>query len=562
MSGRNNFNKFNVSYNRGLNYNQQNHFNNISPKPKNQFKKVLIVGINLFSVLLLTVSGVISYSLFNNQGDISSNVMGESEVNKTKEKASAVSSSIEVPQPEKIEMNTLFFGDVFFGRRINNWSQTSELKEAYPFSGLNTFEREKYDAWIANLECPITDEVLTSYQEETLLKFNCSPTYLPEASKWFDAFSLANNHMDNMQEFDGLNKTRQNLDKSDIQYFGHFDNINTSDICEVVSLPSRAIYNPSDLNKINQLKPEEVKEEAVPEATPKEGLKVEESQKETSENSTELSLTVSPAKESQKETENETTKTENSQENQDLKEESEEYVFSNPDDFVENYEIPVALCGYHNVFKLPTQEELNVISDFAEHFITIIMPHQGSEYGTSSDSLQKQYYRQMIDLGADFVIGNHPHSVHETESYNEKLIVYSLGNFIFDQQYNEIVTQGIGVNLDFEFEYDENIKKMQEIVKDCRGFQTDCLKIVQEKGIKKPNFKVNYDIIATDNSNQLAKKGDQRVQDLMLQRTLWIQVKPKLKTDFIFESKPKENLEEENKEIDKTEEKQDEKAVI
>jgi hypothetical protein len=37
--------------------------------------------------------------------------------------------------------------------------------------------------------------------------------YTPEAAKWFDAFTLANNHTDNMEEVDGLDQTRQNLQK-------------------------------------------------------------------------------------------------------------------------------------------------------------------------------------------------------------------------------------------------------------------------------------------------------------------------------------------------------------
>ena len=52
------------------------------------------------------------------------------------------------------------------------------------------------------------------------------------------------------------------------------------------------------------------------------------------------------------------------------------------------------------------------------------------EYPTSPR--QKQLARLMIDHGADVVIGSHPHIVQETEMYKGRLIVYSLGNFVFD----------------------------------------------------------------------------------------------------------------------------------
>ena len=38
----------------------------------------------------------------------------------------------------------------------------------------------------------------------------------------------------------------------------------------------------------------------------------------------------------------------------------------------------------------------------------------------------------MIDAGADMVIGGHPHVTQEVEYYQGKLIVYSLGNYVFD----------------------------------------------------------------------------------------------------------------------------------
>jgi poly-gamma-glutamate capsule biosynthesis protein CapA/YwtB (metallophosphatase superfamily) len=67
------------------------------------------------------------------------------------------------------------------------------------------------------------------------------------------------------------------------------------------------------------------------------------------------------------------------------------------------------------------------------HHADVVLPylHWGwEEY--PANNRQKALARKLIDAGADAVIGGHPHVVQEVEIYRGKLIVYSLGNFIFD----------------------------------------------------------------------------------------------------------------------------------
>ena len=47
-------------------------------------------------------------------------------------------------------------------------------------------------------------------------------------------------------------------------------------------------------------------------------------------------------------------------------------------------------------------------------------------------SRQIEYAHEVIDAGADLVLGHHPHVLQSIEIYKDKLILYSLGNFIFD----------------------------------------------------------------------------------------------------------------------------------
>ncbi|HEX8733194.1 MAG TPA: CapA family protein, partial [Ktedonobacterales bacterium] len=58
--------------------------------------------------------------------------------------------------------------------------------------------------------------------------------------------------------------------------------------------------------------------------------------------------------------------------------------------------------------------------------------HWGIEYTKDPTSYQQGVARAAIDAGADMVLGNHPHWTQAIENYKGKLIIYSMGNFVFD----------------------------------------------------------------------------------------------------------------------------------
>lgn len=57
--------------------------------------------------------------------------------------------------------------------------------------------------------------------------------------------------------------------------------------------------------------------------------------------------------------------------------------------------------------------------------------HWGVELDTSPNGNEQELAHLAVDSGADLVIGHHPHVVQGFELYKDKLIAYSLGNFIF-----------------------------------------------------------------------------------------------------------------------------------
>ena len=78
----------------------------------------------------------------------------------------------------------------------------------------------------------------------------------------------------------------------------------------------------------------------------------------------------------------------------------------------------------------------------------IVMMHWGDEYQPHSNAAQENLAHRLIDAGADLIIGAHPHVVQEVERYNDKLIFYSLGNFIFDQYFSVPTQQELAVGIE------------------------------------------------------------------------------------------------------------------
>lgn len=75
-------------------------------------------------------------------------------------------------------------------------------------------------------------------------------------------------------------------------------------------------------------------------------------------------------------------------------------------------------------------------------FVVFTM-HAGDEYVPEPNALQVSYAHAAIDAGADIVIGHHPHVVESRELYNGKWIYYSLGNFVFDQNWSRETSLGL-----------------------------------------------------------------------------------------------------------------------
>ncbi|HZP55237.1 MAG TPA: CapA family protein [Candidatus Saccharimonadales bacterium] len=76
--------------------------------------------------------------------------------------------------------------------------------------------------------------------------------------------------------------------------------------------------------------------------------------------------------------------------------------------------------------------------------------HWGTEYTHDANDEQREVAHRAIDAGADLILGTHPHWVQGIEWYKDKLITYSLGNFVFDQEWSVPTTQGTMLTATFD----------------------------------------------------------------------------------------------------------------
>lgn len=105
----------------------------------------------------------------------------------------------------------------------------------------------------------------------------------------------------------------------------------------------------------------------------------------------------------------------------------------------------------------------------------IVVAHAGEEFTPLPSPYTRERYHKYLEMGADIVVAHHPHVPMNYETVGDKIIFYSLGNFIFDTDYqrSQFNTEyGILVKLNFtenEFSYEpmglKIIRGVEHVVK-------------------------------------------------------------------------------------------------
>lgn len=192
--------------------------------------------------------------------------------------------------------------------------------------------------------------------------------------------------------------------------------------------------------------------------------------------------------------------------------------------------IPIAFCGWHyfNYNRGPTQVELDAVKQYSDIMPVFAFVEMGAEYQAKAGEVQRSIAHQIIEAGANFVFANNPHWVQDSEVYKGKLIVYSLGNFIFDQIDAE-TQRGVSIDVTLTVPYSDMLAKWLAMGGDCVGYKDSCLTKAQEQHLTKLAVKLVYAPIANQNGAQkITHKASEAVQKAVEERLNWDAVSKQL----------------------------------
>ncbi len=336
-------------------------------------------------------------------------------------------------EPQSLEGRYLFTGTIVLARAVEKVANGNYKQ---PFSQLDSFEPAKYDGWVTDFECPITNNVVPYQDQIDHLVFNCRPEWLPELTKYFKFFDLANNHTGDMG-VKGIAETQQHLSDAGAQFVGNYRPSVLGDDCEVMALPVRVKMS----------------------------------------DKTEVKGTL-----------------------------------------------PWAFCAYHYFSFRPGEGEIEQINEYAKYMPVFSFMEAGLEYQEKAGANQVDLAHRMIDAGAEFVIGNNPHWVQNSEAYKGKLIVYSTGNFIFDQLDFE-TQRSVSIDTTFQVAYDDNLAKWLKLGESCKVAHDNCLEMAKDQGLTKPIVKLIYEPVAGSSGVRKISKKEPSLQAGIEERLDWLNTK-------------------------------------
>jgi len=103
--------------------------------------------------------------------------------------------------------------------------------------------------------------------------------------------------------------------------------------------------------------------------------------------------------------------------------------------YVKNREVSIKNNGFGPAF-IDLEDIRTDISKIKPKVDLIIVNlHWGVEFNNYPSPEDIKLAHKIIDCGADIILGHHPHVIQKIEKYDNKIIAYSLGNFISDPSF-------------------------------------------------------------------------------------------------------------------------------
>ncbi len=191
--------------------------------------------------------------------------------------------------------------------------------------------------------------------------------------------------------------------------------------------------------------------------------------------------------------------------------------------------MPVAFCAWHYFEFDPQPGEFEVMERYAKVMPVFAFVQIGVEYRATADDRQITVARGLIDTGhPEFVIENSAHWVQNTEVYKGKLIVYSTGNFIFDQLDDE-TNRGLSIDTSLSLDYDDNVAGLLALGERCRSRTDDCLRLAEEQQISRPNLLLSYQPVGSSTGfREITRKATPALQTAIEERANWAKTSKEL----------------------------------
>ena len=128
------------------------------------------------------------------------------------------------------------------------------------------------------------------------------------------------------------------------------------------------------------------------------------------------------------------------------------YAFISYTTSLNGYNLPKGKEYLVNMYEADiAKRDIESIKDKVD--VVIISMHWGVEYDNSPTTKQKEIAEYLSSLGANLIIGHHPHVVQPIEYINDTLVIYSLGNFISNQLVlgeNQAIGLMLGLNINVD----------------------------------------------------------------------------------------------------------------
>lgn len=192
--------------------------------------------------------------------------------------------------------------------------------------------------------------------------------------------------------------------------------------------------------------------------------------------------------------------------------------------------LPIAFCAWHYVYRSPRPGEIETMKRYAKVMPVFAFAEMGVEYQAQANAAQQDIAHKIIDQGPNFLIANNPHWVQNTEVYKGKLIVYSTGNFIFDQLDAPETQRGASIDVTMTVDYDENLAKWLALGPSCSSFQDDCLTLAEQQHLSKYKVRLAYKVVASQGgAYKVTRKADDATQKAVEARMNWAQTLHDLK---------------------------------